>query len=59
MRALIMLPALGIILAADPAGAAHGPAQAAVSVCFVPAEQDCFIQIIAAIGAAQHEMGVR
>ncbi len=59
MRAVVMLPALSIILAANPTGAAYGPAQATVSVCFVPAEQDCFIQILAAIGAAQHEIRVQ
>ena len=53
MPAIAMLAALTIILAASLASGAHSPVQAAVTVCFVPAERDCFIQMIAAIGAAQ------
>ena len=53
----IILCALAGLL--SPSAEARSPVVTPISVCFIPAEQDCFTQIVAAIDAARREIRVQ
>lgn len=54
---VLILSGLAALIA--PCAEARGPVVAPIAVCFIPAERDCFAQIVAAIAAARREIRVQ